>query len=455
MDLPPATGEARPEPSLLASAGQLKASAAAETEELSTTVVRALGAIAAGIGIIGFVILCGGAITFVRLEAVGLPAVEGVARVPRETLIVAGAQVLVPAALLTIGVVMLLYALDLFFRLRDDRAAACDAVPLAAAEHERATEEAEERAEEDQRRDAVTTELQAALAAVASATTGPQGRAARRRFKAATLALKEADEERDERLTRLSRLTSAVGRASDHAHAQAQGRRVRRVLIGTAVLLVLAFVIAAVAFRSVSASQLVLVLALALATSMTAFAIFMRTDRFVPFGVVSFIAIGLVFGLTKFFSTGNNPQVAPAAVLQSGREPIAGFLVADTGDVLLLARRLPGTATMQMLVLPRRDVTDLVLGETTDPRRARLVALTLLTSLCKQHVEDALESTQTQSAHRARGARGTARDSSRQTDLATLCTDRERACVRDRLLAEQKAQLSLDGSRQTTADTSD
>jgi hypothetical protein len=56
-----------------------------------------LGAIAGGIGVLGFVTFIGGAIEFARLDAAGLPAEEAVAVVPTQNLVVIGAGALVPA----------------------------------------------------------------------------------------------------------------------------------------------------------------------------------------------------------------------------------------------------------------------------------------------------------------------------------------------------------------------
>jgi len=89
------------------------------TQPFPAMIVQALSAIGAGIGVLGFVILCGGALTYVRLQATGLPAVEGTARVPRAVLLTTGAAVLVPAALTTLGVVAVLFCVDLFIKARE------------------------------------------------------------------------------------------------------------------------------------------------------------------------------------------------------------------------------------------------------------------------------------------------------------------------------------------------
>lgn len=71
-----------------------------------TLILRALGAIAAGIGALGFVTLAGGLVLFERFDGLGLPAEHAVAVVPRTDLLVVGASSLVPLALL-VGVVVL------------------------------------------------------------------------------------------------------------------------------------------------------------------------------------------------------------------------------------------------------------------------------------------------------------------------------------------------------------
>lgn len=58
-----------------------------------------LGAVATGIGVLGFVTFVGGAIDWARFRATGLPQEQALAVVPTQDLVVVGARILVPAVL--------------------------------------------------------------------------------------------------------------------------------------------------------------------------------------------------------------------------------------------------------------------------------------------------------------------------------------------------------------------
>ena len=58
--------------------------------------VKLVSAVAAGVGVLGFVTLVGGAILHAQLSAAGLPSDQAVSAIPRSTLLVVGARLLVP-----------------------------------------------------------------------------------------------------------------------------------------------------------------------------------------------------------------------------------------------------------------------------------------------------------------------------------------------------------------------
>lgn len=77
-------------------------------------VAPVLGAIATGIGVLGFVTFVGGLIVFARLEAAGFPAEPALGIFPSQDLVVIGAQTLIPQVVWGLAVVIafvLLYAL--------------------------------------------------------------------------------------------------------------------------------------------------------------------------------------------------------------------------------------------------------------------------------------------------------------------------------------------------------
>jgi hypothetical protein len=81
----------------------------AEPEEsLRSLLLKALGAVGTGIGVLGFVTFFGGAIVWLRAKEAGLPPNEAVAAVPRGDLVTIGASYLVPAILIALAAVALL-----------------------------------------------------------------------------------------------------------------------------------------------------------------------------------------------------------------------------------------------------------------------------------------------------------------------------------------------------------
>ena len=395
------------------------AAEAGEARIAPAVIVQALAAIGTGIGVLGFVVFCGGAVLYIRLQAAGLPAVEGVARVPREILLATGAELLVPAALVTIGVVAALYCADLLLgRGESDRLRPLDErLSDAQEELERLTDE-----QAAHQHDAHEAQQQAAAAST-QMTEVSRGRWTRRSTAAAQLQMQTA-------LTRLqiaNQLITSVdarlpGQRDAVMRARAEreraGRRDRasRVGFGWIALFVLELVLVIAFFDSLPAGQITFLLISAGVTSAMAFAIYAGTQQFAWFSVAAFLSIGTVFGLARFYETKNNPRVAPAAVLRLDREPTAGFLVADTGDVLLLGQGEGGPAGRELLVMPRDEVEDLVLGEIVDPGHAQIASLRLLRHLCAQHTEDGGQT-----------ARGTLRT------RRLLCTSRERRQVKQRL----------------------
>ncbi len=69
-------------------------------------VAPVLGAIATGVGIIGFVTFIGGVTVYARLRAAGFPAAPALGIFPSQDLVVIGAQTLVPEILWALGVVV-------------------------------------------------------------------------------------------------------------------------------------------------------------------------------------------------------------------------------------------------------------------------------------------------------------------------------------------------------------
>lgn len=409
-------------------------------------VIQTLAAIGTGVGVIGFVIFCGAAVIFIRLDSVGLPATESVARVPREVLVATGAQLLAPAALLALGTVALIYAYNLGSQTLAARALRRIELELrtnAEDVHTKLAAVQEAKKDNEAAIAAAGEALQAAVADLTSATSEEARSAVQLRLDAARQAYDVLDTDRRALAERLAPLVSEqrkVDRAqADELHMREHNRNVRIVLL--AVLLVaFAFALAILFFGPIDSKQLALVLITTIVGALLALAAFIATQRFVWFGVVAFLSIGVVFGMAKFFATENDPKVAPAAVLRAGHQPAAGFLVADTGDVLLLAQASSATQEPRLLVMPRAEIDDLVLGGATDPARAQIVALRLLADLCAEHVADTRPPTHPTTvadtgAGSQLGRRATTATSAdvQSVPLPSLCTAREIGQVKQTL----------------------
>jgi hypothetical protein len=436
---PPADAQPATAP-LLDTAVSVAAGADPEPKPIPELVVQALAAVGTGVGVLGFVIFCGAAVIFIRLDAVGLPATEAVARVPREVLLATGAPLLAPAALLAVVTVAVLYAYNVGSQTLAARALERIENELRANArelHAKLAVEQQVKLQNDKAMELASEALQAAVADLTAASSEEARTAAELRLDAARQAYDVVDGDRRAIADRLAPLLHQQQKI-DEAQADEQHRRDhnRNIRIGLLALLLIAitFGLAAACFTPIDKKQLALILVTTVVGGLLALAAGTATQRFSLFGVVAFLSIGVVFGMAKFFATENDPKVAPAAVLRSGHQPAAGFLVADTGDVLLLAQASPETTAPQMLVMPRGEIDDLVLGGATDPAKAQVVALGLLVDLCAEHVADA----------RADGGPHAASvsDAATPTPLASLCTTREITQVRQTLAAVQARRRS-------------
>lgn len=79
---------------------------------LTGIVVKVLGAVAAGIGVTGAVAVVGGAIFWVRFDAIGLPATQAVSVIPKSELLVQGSQEMIYFLLAGLGAALLMALMD-------------------------------------------------------------------------------------------------------------------------------------------------------------------------------------------------------------------------------------------------------------------------------------------------------------------------------------------------------
>jgi hypothetical protein len=106
---------------LTVSCGDEEADAADDKEEdkeedaeggLTGIVVKVLGAIAAGVGVTGAVVVVGATIFWARFEAAGVPAVQAVTAIPRTELLVQGGQEMVIFVLIALAATLLIALAD-------------------------------------------------------------------------------------------------------------------------------------------------------------------------------------------------------------------------------------------------------------------------------------------------------------------------------------------------------
>lgn len=391
------------------------------TSTIAQVIVQILAAIGTGIGVLGFVTFFGAVIFYIRLHAVHLPATEGVAAVPREVLLVTGATFLVPAALLALGAVALLYMINSAANLWERHIGRSLDKDL----RQRQLEYGDARVQAEELVDDVRN-----LGVVAPGGGSDVG----------TERLEQAQRETLERMQAANRRLGEAKKQLDVATVATESEReafrelMRNVRppVSTAVLMAIGLVIAWMSFDGIHNRQLWALLGAAFLTAALAFAIYSSTESLLWFGLAAFASIGVVFGMAKYFSTGNEPKVSPAAVLRANHEPAAGYLVADTSNKLLLGRTHPISAGDRLVVMPRDQVEDMVVGELMTPPEARVKSLELAIALCEEYSDDKRDEPKTQGKRRPAPKPTYKREQ--------LCSPRELANLRDLLGREQTAQ---------------
>jgi hypothetical protein len=85
----------------------LCSSAASSAAKDSPTLVTVAGAVASGLGVLGFVTFAGGVVLWTRFKGMGLPADHALGLVPKSELVATGAEFLAPAVLLSLLIVVI------------------------------------------------------------------------------------------------------------------------------------------------------------------------------------------------------------------------------------------------------------------------------------------------------------------------------------------------------------
>lgn len=360
-------------------------------------VLKVLGAIAAGIGILGFVTLVGGVIVWARAEQAGLPATEAVAVVPRSVLVTTGATFLVPAMLYALAVVLAIAAVHLIvalvarFRAQD--------LSRKAAQLRKQADQAKVLVEPEQQQAAATRALAVsqreahylALGGAASAmpldelnaqatvqeeqAEQAEASAAEARASAETL---EADAQSAEARRELA-LQSKPGLASP--------QRIVEYVAALVMLTVLPLVFESPLGELTKLHSLI-VAGVALIAAIASVAIYLETQRFLWLGVVAFVSVGVYMGVLTYLRTIERPEVEPVAALRSGQSPLVGFFVAETSeDVYLGTFKSRAGVPPRLLIVPRSQVTDMTIGPLLKVSEAGERARTLVQQICAQSLE--------------------------------------------------------------------
>jgi hypothetical protein len=350
----------------------------------TTALVNVVSAIGSGLGILGFVTLCGGAITWLRFELAGLPPEDAVAIVPKENLVSYGAAALVPAALAALGFVALLYLADSlvgpFTEWRsgpEGKKAAKDETKAgileATAQHDRkeatratqAREDAEAYVEELRQRGASEQEITAAEtgARAASEAANVADRTARESEKKAKGAGGEAKKTRIELEETIKERRLKTRRRST-----------------AAIFAVGGLIVVDIASVDLKAGRVVVLLLVVGAAGAFSLAVLQRTGSFAWLALSAFVSVGVFYGFLNYYKTTQTTKVEPAAAIRKDRGPVHGMFVAQTSDRVYLGTEHANR--MLLTPIPRDEVVDLVVGERAELKTARWQSAQLALDLC-------------------------------------------------------------------------
>jgi len=366
-----------------------------------------LGAIATGIGVVGFVILFGGFVLWTRFEAAGLPADQAVAEVPRSDLIATGAGFLVPAVLASLAAVLIALTLwDLLVgapRRRRER--------QAASVHERAVRDltmlqrravrlrqqaaAAERASSE--RNAAVEQLAAALGTVEAA-----------QRPAIVGRLDAAEGERDQQQQTYAQLQQEISDLEDNRIPEAEDTVTEKaedlkaagevgwrdkwkamVAVGAPMLVAEVWIIAA-GLRGLSLGAVVVLALLTVGTVSVAIVIVSNTERFGWYALMVFFGVGILIAASTYVRTHATTKMSPVAAIV-GSEPVVGYFVSETPDAVYVARPtlVPGRdpvidhAGITLERLPKESVSHLTVGPLTAELIALRRSLALAWTLCE------------------------------------------------------------------------
>lgn len=390
-DPPSSTPAPAPPPSSLPPMSPSPPAVPAEPKGPSDLILKVLGVVATGIGILGFVTFVGGAILWIRADSAGLPATEAVAIIPNSVLVTTGATFLVPAVLTVVAVIAAIFLIYLFFRL-----------PRVARERARREEARTLHLEAE----AISRDAEAAVRAAASA------RAVYTSLAENLEKAKEASD--DETVAKLEQgveaqrlMAERLEQGAQGAVSAAAGKKARadnmleasnvelertqrqfwtEIAAAGLILVFVPLALNSAPFHVDYGDKALLILVLLGAAAISLF-VYAATERFVWFGVVIFLTVGTYLGLATYISTSHNPKMQPAAALRTAHEPVTGAFIADTASNLYVGT-FEEEGPSHLLVIPRAQVTELAIGPLLDPGDAHKRAIEMALEECSQTIEE-------------------------------------------------------------------
>jgi hypothetical protein len=392
----------------------------------SSVVLQVAAAVATGIGILGFVTFFGGAILWIRAKEAGLPGNEVVAVVPKGVLVTTGASFLVPAVLLALLAVGVIYAIHLgvtFKRRLFSRVSRKD-IAQRRSDARQAALHAESQEQLARSRSALADAVRAALTRATEragddpAETETLQKELERRNNEAQEQHREAAEARAEADALAVQLGTAEAELDRALGATPWLGTLALEWLATGFVLVLIPLVGVNWFGFDLGVWPGIVLAVvAVAVAVVSLLTYLTTEKFLWFGVVAFVSVGVFIALATYFRTIDDPKVEAAAVLRDDRPPSVGVFLAQTADSVYLGTFVGGRGERRLLVIPRSHVTDFAIGPLLSPERTERRALALALDLCNQNLETPTEETS--------GDRGGSSEAS--------CTPGEAEAIRTRL----------------------
>lgn len=370
----------------------------APKEESSPTdvVLRVLGAIGTGIGILGFVTFFGAAILWVRADKAELPATEAVAAIPRNVLISTGAQFLFPAFLYAVALVTGVFLVHFVFRAfeifngREEQKEITECSLKAAALGRKALVK-----QQDWKTAAATLssrrrELEEAHK---RRRPGTEISALEDKFEAQQRKVTELQAEAEESTSKAAETKADLDTRTEKAAAKLERSLVQWIAEIVAALVALALIVHYDdSISHVSGGQVLVLLGLAVIGAVLFISVYWATENFVWFGVMAFVVVGVYLGAATYFKTHNSAKMEPVAVLRAGHDPVAAAFIASTSENVYVGTFREKKTPPRLLVIPRSQVVELAVGPLLEQRRARHRALAMALNECAQTIKEATTS---------------------------------------------------------------